>query len=218
MHWRFEEDQGDEVCIEAATLHGLSFPVTLAVSKITKIEGDPFASVLLQVCIEAATLDGLSFPVTLAYAFYKLRLVVSLRGAGEVRVILIGAAARTEERVLLETNYWAEVGDLLPDIDKLLLCLVGPEVCPRPPLPYFSIKQLNSTTQLVSLVGVTGPTLRSIQPPDVALTTDTIGMHVQHCSNNPPSSRPPGLDPKTDDRSDHPRWICGRSDGRGPRR
>ena len=51
----------------------------------------------------------------------------------QVRVILIGAAARTEERVLLETNYWAEVGHLLPDIDGVLLCFVGPEVSPSPP-------------------------------------------------------------------------------------
>lgn len=71
---------------------------------------------------------ALSFPLTLALVFYKLRLVTSLRGAGEVRVVLIGAAARTEERLLLETSYWAEAGHLLPTIDGLHLCFVGPEV------------------------------------------------------------------------------------------
>jgi len=66
--------------------------------------------------------------MTLALVFYKLRLVTSLRGAGEVRVVLIGAAARTEERLLLETSYWAEAGCLLPTIDGLHLCFVGHEV------------------------------------------------------------------------------------------
>jgi hypothetical protein len=74
---------------------------------------------------------ALSFPLTLALVFYKLRLVTSLRGAGEVRVVLIGAAARTEERLLLETSYWAEAGHLLPTIDGLHLCFVGPEVRER---------------------------------------------------------------------------------------
>lgn len=81
----------------------------------------------LKVCARR-WLTALSFPMTLALAFYKLRLVTSLRGAGEVRVILIGAAARTEERLLLETGYWAEAGHLLPTIDGLHLCFVGPEV------------------------------------------------------------------------------------------
>ena len=39
----------------------------------------------------------------------------------------MGAAARTEERLLIETEYWAEAGHLLPTF-KLCLCFVGPEV------------------------------------------------------------------------------------------
>jgi len=79
------------------------------------------------VIVDASTLDALSFPVTLALVFYKLKLVVSFRGMGEVRVVLAGASSRTEERLLLETDYWAESGHLLPDM-PLCLCFVGPEV------------------------------------------------------------------------------------------
>eukprot|EP00854_Cymbomonas_tetramitiformis_P012602 gene12602-14892_t len=68
----------------------------------------------------------MSFPLTLALVFYKLRLVVTLRGTSQILVLIVGAAARTEERLLMESNYWQEAGHLLPQL-SLKLCFIGPE-------------------------------------------------------------------------------------------
>ncbi|KAK3258836.1 hypothetical protein CYMTET_32135 [Cymbomonas tetramitiformis] len=69
----------------------------------------------------------MSFPLTLALVFYKLRLVVTLRGTSQILVLIVGAAARTEERLLMESNYWQEAGHLLPQL-SLKLCFIGPEI------------------------------------------------------------------------------------------
>ena len=81
--------------------------------------------------VDPSMIDGLSYPLTLAWALAALGMASSgVEGSdagSPLEVLLVGAAEKTEERVLVETNYFAELAVLLPR-RRLRLSLVGPEV------------------------------------------------------------------------------------------
>eukprot|EP00656_Telonema_subtile_P050951 TRINITY_DN6730_c0_g1_i7.p1 TRINITY_DN6730_c0_g1~~TRINITY_DN6730_c0_g1_i7.p1 ORF type:complete len:366 (+),score=74.20 TRINITY_DN6730_c0_g1_i7:145-1242(+) len=93
----------------------------------TRCPGD--ASVVDRVRADPSVLDGVSYAVTLVHMLQRSEYPIeSLRVAGrrKLTVLVLGAAARCEERIARETEYWDELGHLLEL--KVELVLVGPEV------------------------------------------------------------------------------------------
>ncbi|GMG14978.1 unnamed protein product [Phytophthora fragariaefolia] len=75
---------------------------------------------------DASMLDALSFPVTLLHAAQLLRL-----GAGpELRVLVVGASQKAEQRVWRITNYWNELAAFFANT-RVALVFIGPEVDER---------------------------------------------------------------------------------------
>ena len=79
--------------------------------------------------VEPTMLDGLSYPMSLVWAVrhLELRPATAANLRKPLTVVAIGAASRSEERLLHKTNYWAELGTWLP-ASQIDLWLVGPEV------------------------------------------------------------------------------------------
>ena len=78
--------------------------------------------------VPAATpqmLDALSFPLSLACGMKKLG--VHTWAAETIHIVVAGASIKTEQRILHETNYWEELGLLLPQ-KQWVLHFVGPDV------------------------------------------------------------------------------------------
>jgi len=80
------------------------------------------AGILQRVQTDPITLDGLTYPVTLAFLLASLKYLIN----GELTILILGAMARVEERLLRETTYWGEVAVCLRARVHLVLC--GPEV------------------------------------------------------------------------------------------
>jgi len=76
--------------------------------------------------VEPSFLDGASYALSLVYALQQIQL--PRRGCRELHVVLAGAAAKSEERVLRETAYFGEVAVLLPATVAVTLHFVGPEI------------------------------------------------------------------------------------------
>jgi hypothetical protein len=79
--------------------------------------------------VEPTLLDGLSYPMTLVWVMRKLalRLPNAQHKRAPLTIVAIGAANRSEERLLHQTTYWAEIGTWIC-ASEINLWLVGPEV------------------------------------------------------------------------------------------
>lgn len=83
----------------------------------------------------SALLDGLSFPLSLAWALTNGGVAKLPKNSesmdsarGELHIVVLGATARAEVRLWLETQYWQELSHLLADRCTPCLHFVGPEV------------------------------------------------------------------------------------------
>lgn len=79
--------------------------------------------------VDPTLLDGLSYPLSLGWTMMQLKLreVSAVHKQTPLTIVAIGAAERSEERLLRQTNYWAELGTLVP-ASRIDLHLVGPEI------------------------------------------------------------------------------------------
>eukprot|EP00755_Sulcionema_specki_P023280 Sspe_Gene.78535::Locus_49125_Transcript_1_1_Confidence_1.000_Length_1364::g.78535::m.78535 len=83
--------------------------------------------------LQPQQLDALSFPLTLACVIKKLVAddpsfcPADSNGKREIHIVLAGAAVKTEQRILEETNYWEELGWLFPEY-TWRLHFVGAEI------------------------------------------------------------------------------------------
>ncbi|KAL4164675.1 hypothetical protein KRP22_003416 [Phytophthora ramorum] len=75
---------------------------------------------------DASMLDALSFPVTLLHVAQLLQLCTG----SELRVLVVGASQKAEQRVWRITGYWNEVAALYTNA-KVTLFFIGPEVDER---------------------------------------------------------------------------------------
>ncbi|EEY65148.1 uncharacterized protein PITG_16343 [Phytophthora infestans T30-4] len=75
---------------------------------------------------DASMLDALSFPITLLHVTQLLQLCTG----PELRVLVIGASQKAEQRIWRITNYWNEVAAFYADA-KVTLFFIGPEVDDR---------------------------------------------------------------------------------------
>ncbi|POM59473.1 hypothetical protein PHPALM_31797 [Phytophthora palmivora] len=75
---------------------------------------------------DPSMLDALSFPVTLLYVTQLLQLC----NGPELRVLVIGASQKAEQRVWRITNYWNELAAVYAKA-KVTLFFIGPEVDER---------------------------------------------------------------------------------------
>ncbi|CAK4623023.1 hypothetical protein LEN26_011551 [Aphanomyces euteiches] len=78
-------------------------------------------------------LDALSFPMTLVYAATALQLHKEWEES--VHVLIIGATVKAEQRILRQTRYWDEIAAFFPDVSKINLWFIGPEVSTELDLP-----------------------------------------------------------------------------------
>ena len=88
------------------------------------------ANFVQQVQQDLATVDALSFPLSLLFALNRLTLTPStleLRGITDLHIVIAGATAHAEQRLLFDTNYWSEIGQVYKNIAKVHLHFVGPE-------------------------------------------------------------------------------------------
>jgi hypothetical protein len=89
---------------------------------------------LFQVQEDLATIDALSFPLSLLFALNRLTLTPSTlqqQGITDLHLIVAGATAHAEQRLLFDTNYWAEIGHVYKDVARIHLHFVGPEAASR---------------------------------------------------------------------------------------
>ncbi|KAI9989190.1 hypothetical protein PInf_019329 [Phytophthora infestans] len=75
---------------------------------------------------DASMLDALSFPITLLHVTQLLQLCTG----PELRVLVIGASQKAEQRIWRITNYWNEVAAFYADA-KVTIFFIGPEVDDR---------------------------------------------------------------------------------------
>ncbi|KAG9416027.1 hypothetical protein AC1031_000425 [Aphanomyces cochlioides] len=78
-------------------------------------------------------LDALSFPMTLVYAAMALQLHKAWEES--VHVLIIGATVKAEQRILRQTRYWDEIAAFFPDVSRINLWFIGPEVSTELDLP-----------------------------------------------------------------------------------
>eukprot|EP00192_Tetraselmis_astigmatica_P012970 CAMPEP_0117654876 /NCGR_PEP_ID=MMETSP0804-20121206/3981_1 /TAXON_ID=1074897 /ORGANISM="Tetraselmis astigmatica, Strain CCMP880" /LENGTH=407 /DNA_ID=CAMNT_0005461193 /DNA_START=21 /DNA_END=1244 /DNA_ORIENTATION=- len=85
-----------------------------------------------KVVLEPPLIDGLSFPLSFLWVLKQLLLTKSIEPDSilcrkHIVIGAVGASERAEERILADTNYWAEIGHTFPG-STIELWLVGPEV------------------------------------------------------------------------------------------
>lgn len=114
----------------------------------SRCSSDVEARKLVKSCQEdPSVIDGLSYPLTLLFALQQMSITPkSLQtlieqynnsdvAAGRkilhstIDIVLCGAAAKAEERLLIDSGYWAELGNHFKD-SQLNLYIVGPEALP----------------------------------------------------------------------------------------
>lgn len=64
------------------------------------------------------------------YALYPVSQSTALaenQGITELHIVIAGATAHAEQRLLFDTNYWMEIGYVYKNISKIYLHFVGPE-------------------------------------------------------------------------------------------
>ena len=78
---------------------------------------------------DLSLLDALSFPLSFLFAMHRMSLSpekLEARGIRELHVVFAGSTAHAE-RLLFDTNYFAEIGLCYANLRKLHLHFVGPE-------------------------------------------------------------------------------------------
>eukprot|EP00658_Telonema_sp_P-2_P049820 TRINITY_DN37922_c0_g1_i1.p1 TRINITY_DN37922_c0_g1~~TRINITY_DN37922_c0_g1_i1.p1 ORF type:complete len:418 (+),score=97.65 TRINITY_DN37922_c0_g1_i1:95-1348(+) len=77
---------------------------------------------------DPSVLDGLTYPVSLVYMLRRAGYPLGelQRSGHALKVVVLGAAARCEERIARETRYWDEISQLTKT--RVDLILTGPEV------------------------------------------------------------------------------------------
>lgn len=81
---------------------------------------------------DASLLDGMSYPLSLSLALECLgvrreRLFDGTLGIRHLDVVVAGASSKAEERLLRDSDYWAELGRIYSGI-SIHLWMVGPEI------------------------------------------------------------------------------------------
>jgi hypothetical protein len=104
-----------------ADYHPLAVRGSLGLNAAPNDDGDTI--------VEPTLLDGLSYPMTLVWVLRKLalRAPTAQHKRTPLTIVAIGAANRSEERLLHQTTYWAEIGTWIC-ASEINLWLVGPEV------------------------------------------------------------------------------------------
>lgn len=90
--------------------------------------------------LQPEQLDAMSFPITALDVLYRLEragtVTLGTGGAAatappaRITLVVVGASAKAEERLLRQSTYWAEIGRHLPNA-HVHLELVGLEIAPR---------------------------------------------------------------------------------------
>jgi len=94
---------------------------------LTSRAGASFVQTVRQ---DLATIDALSFPLSLLFALDRLALTPTTfqqQHVNALHIVIAGATAHAEQRLLFDTNYWSEVGHVYKDIPNIHLHFVGPE-------------------------------------------------------------------------------------------
>eukprot|EP00742_Colponemidia_sp_Colp-10_P008361 GILJ01009055.1.p1 GENE.GILJ01009055.1~~GILJ01009055.1.p1 ORF type:complete len:363 (+),score=28.28 GILJ01009055.1:37-1125(+) len=78
-----------------------------------------------EINLEPAMLDALSYPLSLVFALKKLNYTADL--AQIVNIAILGATAKAEERIALESDYFTEIINYFPSL-RFHLHFVGPEI------------------------------------------------------------------------------------------
>lgn len=76
-----------------------------------------------EIVVQPHQLDGLSFAMTLV----RLIALVRLHKHQELKIVVMGASAKVEERIFIRTNYYEELTNFFPEMN-LILYFVGPEL------------------------------------------------------------------------------------------
>ena len=108
------------------------------------------ASFIKTVQQDLATIDALSFPLSLLFTMTRLSLTPSTfqnQGITELHIVIAGATAHAEQRLLFDTNYWMEIGYVYKNIPKIYLHFVGPEAATAATLKKsFTTKKINKNS------------------------------------------------------------------------
>ena len=75
-------------------------------------------------------LDGMSYPLSLGLALGALGVTaatLNARGVETLHVVVAGASSKAEERLLRDSNYWEELGNMYHGV-HVQLWMVGPEI------------------------------------------------------------------------------------------
>merc|ERR1712028_59278 len=69
------------------------------------------------------------------------------QGITELHIVIAGATAHAEQRLLFDTNYWMEIGYVYKNIPKIYLHFVGPEAATAATLKKsFTTKKTNKNS------------------------------------------------------------------------
>jgi len=115
---------------------------------------------------DPALLDCLSFPATLLQAMEKLGLVPG----SALRVVVLGASRRAEERTARSTAYWDELAQRFP-ATEIAVHFVGPEISATGPLRPSGGRGAGAKQQLVAASAFKG-TLRDFRAAHPECLTD----------------------------------------------
>ena len=88
------------------------------------------ASFLQRAQSDLSTVDALSFPLSFIYAMCRMDLSpknLETQGISELNVVFAGSTAHAEQRLLFDTNYFAEIGLCYSNMKNVNLYFVGPE-------------------------------------------------------------------------------------------
>ena len=107
--------------------------------------GPSFVQVVRQ---DLATIDALSFPLSLLFTLNRMRMDAATfqqKGVTELHIVIAGATAHAEQRLLFDTNYWSEIGYVYKDLN-VHLYFVGPEAATSSVLAKTSFSNANTTS------------------------------------------------------------------------
>ena len=107
--------------------------------------GPSFVQVVRQ---DLATIDALSFTLSLLFTLNRMRMDAATfqqKGVTELHIVIAGATAHAEQRLLFDTNYWSEIGYVYKDLN-VHLYFVGPEAATSSVLAKTSFSNANTTS------------------------------------------------------------------------
>ena len=107
--------------------------------------GPSFVQVVRQ---DLATIDALSFPLSLLFSLHRMGMDAATfqqKGVTELHIVIAGATAHAEQRLLFDTNYWSEIGYVYKDLN-VHLYFVGPEAATSSVLAKTYVSNTNTTS------------------------------------------------------------------------